>query len=159
MIAHDIYAETNPAWVGYVLVAFLRGFVEAEPAGAELPLAYLGLPICLSGDLATTFEGSNKKTGLREWLERSPQIQLDLADRLNGSMSLVTEAVRLACFTKTVRLESGRLLLGDVTLKADLAKGLSLDLSGPVRRADRFGFWLGGSGSTKTAFDLLGLSL
>jgi hypothetical protein len=58
-----------------------------------------------------------------------------------------------------VRLESGRLLLGDVTLKADLAKGLSLDLSGPVRRADRFGFWLGGSGSTKTAFDILGLSL
>jgi hypothetical protein len=92
MIAHDIYAETNPAWVGYVLVAFLRGFVEAEPAGAELPLAYLGLPICLSGDLATTFEGSNKKTGLREWLERSPQIQLDL-----GQTQWVNESGHRSC--------------------------------------------------------------
>lgn len=159
MIAHDLYAETNPAWVGYVLAAFLRGFVEADSAGAELPMAYLGVPICLSGDLAATFDGSNKKTGLREWLERSPQLQLELADRLNGSMGLVTNAVRLACFSRIVRLEDGRLLPGSATLKADLAKGLSLELSGPVKRADRLGFWLGACGSTKTAFDILGLSL
>ncbi|KAK0340489.1 hypothetical protein LTR94_030299, partial [Friedmanniomyces endolithicus] len=30
MIAHDIYAETNPAWVGYVLVAFLRGEMKFD---------------------------------------------------------------------------------------------------------------------------------
>ncbi|WP_454758825.1 three component ABC system middle component [Caulobacter segnis] len=159
MIAHDVYAETNPAWLSYVLVGFLRGFVEADPAGPELPLAYVCLPLCLSGDLASTFDGSNKKTGLREWIERSPQIQLELSDRLNGSMEMVTGAVRLACFSKTVRLEQGRLLPGPVALKADLAKGLSLELSGPVKRADRLGFWVAASGSTKTAFDILGLSL
>lgn len=159
MIAHDVYAETNPAWVSYVLVGFLRGFVEVDPVGAELPLAYVGLPICLSGDLASTFDGSNKKTGLREWVERSPQIQLELSNRVNGSMGLVTGAVQLSCFSKTVRFEQGRLLPGSVALKADLAKGLSPELSGPVKRADRLGFWFGASGSTKTAFDILGLSL
>lgn len=160
MIAHDVYAETNPAWVTYVLTSFLRGFMEAEPEGADLPVAYLGLPICLSGDLASTFEHTNKKTGLREWIERSPQIQLELADRLNASLVIVTEAVRLSCFTSAVTLDKhGRLLPGTLRLKKDLAKGLSLDLSGPVKRADRLGHWFGAAGSTKTAFDILGLSL
>lgn len=160
MIAHDVYAETNPAWGTYVLISFLRGFVEAEPEGADLPMAYLGLPICLSGDLASTFERTNKKTGLREWVERSPQVQLELAERLNASLAIVTEAVRLGCFTKAVILDKhARLLPGALHLKNDLAKGLSLDLSGPVKRADRLGYWFGTAGSLKTAFDILGLSL
>lgn len=160
MIAHDLYAETNPGWVTYVLTSFLRGFVEAKPGGADLPVAYLGVPICLSGDLASTFERTNKKTGLREWVERSPQIQIDLADRLNASLAIVTDAVRLGCFTKAVILDKhSRLKPGALHLKDNLAKGLSLDLSGPVKRADRLGYWLGTAGSTKTAFDILGLSL
>jgi hypothetical protein len=160
MIAHDVYAETNPAWITYVLTSFLRGFAEAEPQGADLPIAYLGLPICLSGDLASTFERSNKKTGLREWVERSPQIQLELADRLNESLAIVTGGVRLGCFTRAVILdENGRLLPGTLQLKDNLAKGLSIDLSGPVKRADRLGYWIGTAGSTKAAFDILGLSL
>lgn len=160
MIAHDVYAETNPAWITYVLTSFLRGFGEAKPEGTDLPIAYVGLPLCLSGDLASTFERTNKRTGLREWVERSPQIQLELADRLNASLVIVTAAVRLGCFTNTVTLDHrGRLLLGGLKLKPDLAKGLSLDLSEPVKRAGRLGYWFGTAGSTKTAFDILGLSL
>lgn len=160
MIAHDLYAETNPAWGAYVLSSFLRGFEEVESGGADMPLAYLGLPICLSGDLASTFEGANKRTGLREWVERSPQIQLELGERLNASMPMVTDSIRLACFTGAVVLDrAGRLKTGSLRLKDDLSKGLSVDLSGPVKRADRLGFWVAASGSTKTAFDILGMSL
>ncbi|MBN9464061.1 hypothetical protein ABIB58_000561 [Brevundimonas sp. UYEF29] len=160
MIAHDIYAETNPAWGAWVLSSFIRGFSEAGAQGVDLPIAYLALPICLSGDLLSTFDGTNKKTGLREWVERSPQIQLELGDRLNGSLRIVSEAVRLGCFTNAVRLDTeGRLLVGSLPLKTDLAKGLSPALAGPVKRADRLGYWMGMAGSTKTIFDIVGISL
>lgn len=160
MTAHDVFAETNPAWVTHVLSSFLRGFAEAQTGGTDLPIVYLGVPICLSGDLAPTFEHTNKKTGLREWLERSPQIQLELAERLNASLQIVTEAVRLSCFTGVVTLDGhGRLQTGSPFLKGHQAKGLSDDLLGPLKRADRLGFWFGTAGSTKTAFDIVGLSL
>lgn len=160
MIAHDIYAETNPAWVAYVLVSFLRGFAEMQPEGVELPVVYLGLPICLSGDLALTFMKTNKRTGLREWLERSPQVQLDLAERLNDSLGIVTSAVKFGCFAGTLTLDRhARLLPGTLHVKGELGKGLSSDLSAPVKHADRLGYWFGMAGSTKTAFDILGLSL
>ncbi|MDQ1193803.1 hypothetical protein QE419_002569 [Brevundimonas vesicularis] len=160
MIAHDVYAETNPAWITWVLSSFARGFGEAGTQGVDLPLAYLALPICLSGDLLCTFDGTNKKTGLREWIERNPQIQLELGERLNGSLGLVSEAVRFGCFTKAVKLDTeGRLLPGSLPLKTDLAKGLSPELAGPVKRADRLGYWMGMAGSTKTVFDIVGISL
>lgn len=160
MIAHDIYAETNPAWVAWVLCSFIRGFSQVDPHGVDVPVAYLAVPICLSGDLLGTFDGTNKKTGLREWIERSPQIQIELGDRVNGSMDLVSDAVRLGCFSKAVQMSAeGRLLAGPLPLKTDLAQGLSPDLAGPVKRADRLGYWMAGAGSTKTIFDILGLSL
>jgi hypothetical protein len=160
VIAHDVYAESNPAFGAYVLVAFARAFVEANPEGAELPVAYLALPLALSGDLAASFEKTNRKTGLGEWLERSPQVQVGLAERVNTSLDLVTGAVRLGCFSHTLALHGGaRLSAGSRGLKKDLASGLSAELARTVRHADRLGFWFATAGSTKTVYDMMGLTL
>lgn len=74
IVAHDIYSETNPAYGTYALTMFVRGFIAANGAGPELPAAYLALPVAMSGDLAPSFHGTNRNTGLLEWLDRSPQI-------------------------------------------------------------------------------------
>jgi len=55
--------------------------------------------VALSGDLADAFGGTNRNTGLLEWLERSPQVQVGLADRVNASMGIVTEAGAGDCRT------------------------------------------------------------
>lgn len=57
-LAHDLYAETNPAFCTYALAEFLKAFVEIDENGPELPLAYLALPLALSEDLAGSFEGT-----------------------------------------------------------------------------------------------------
>ncbi|RFP06416.1 hypothetical protein BGC31_14325 [Komagataeibacter xylinus] len=159
MIAYDLYAETNPAFGAYLLVSFVRGFARANAKGPELPVAYLALPLAISGDLGATFDRTNRKTGLQEWLERSPQIQVNLAERLNNSMDFVSGAVRLGCFSHTVRLtEEARLTVGTRGLKKDLTFGLSSELSQAVRYADRLGYWCATAGSTKTIYDMLGLT-
>ena len=115
--AHDLYAETNPAFCTYALAEFLKAFVEVDETGAELPLAFIALPIALSGDLAGSFEGTNKRTGLLEWLERTPQMSVALGERLNASLEIVTMAVRYGCFTDVFVLgRDGRRWLGTKTV-------------------------------------------
>ena len=69
-VAHDMYGETNPAFRS-----------TRSPTSRTLTCQ---LPVALSGDLAAAFGGTNKNTGLLEWLERSPQVQVGLANRLNS---------------------------------------------------------------------------
>ncbi|WP_246206968.1 three component ABC system middle component [Methylocystis heyeri] len=59
MIAHDIFAETNPAFCAHVLVAFTSAFQETRPSGPEATLAYLALPLAISNELAQTYDGTN----------------------------------------------------------------------------------------------------
>jgi len=64
--AHDVFAETNPAFCAFALTEFVRAYVSVNPAGPEMPTIYLSLPVALSGDLAAAFGGTNKNTGLLE---------------------------------------------------------------------------------------------
>jgi hypothetical protein len=154
IVAHDIYSETNPAYGTYALTVFVQGFIAANGAGPELPAAYLALPVAISGD------GTNRNTGLLGWLDRSPQIQLGLADRVNRSMEIVTAAVRLACFTQTLALVDGaRLQAGTQKLKKSAIATLSDDTANGIKRAERLGYWFATAGSTRSVFDAMGLTL
>lgn len=159
IVAHDIYSETNPAYGTYALSMFVQGFIAVNAAGPELPAAYLALPVAISGDLAASFDGTNRNTGLLEWLDRSPQIQLGLADRVNRSMEIVTAAVRLACFTQTLKLVDARLQAGAQKLKKSPIAALSNDTANGIKRAERLGYWFATAGSTRSVFDAMGLTL
>ena len=100
-VAHDIYSETNPAFCAHALVAFTTAFLSLNDNGPEIP-AYIALPVALAGDLRRTFDGTNKNTGLLEWLERHPQVQIGLANLLNTSMGMVTETIRFGCFSRVL---------------------------------------------------------
>ncbi len=79
-LAHDIYSETNPAFCAHALVAFTTAFLSVNDKGPEIPAVYLALPVAMAGDLSRTFYGTNKNTGLLEWLERHPQVQIGIAN-------------------------------------------------------------------------------
>jgi Family of unknown function (DUF6521) len=159
-VAHDIYAETNPAFGAYALVAFTRAFSSINNEGPEVPTAYLSLPVALSADLGQAFKGTNKNTGLFEWLERSPEVQVKLAERIDGTMGIVTEAIRFGCFTRVLRLkEDARLALGDRKLKTSSVTRLSHEPSEVIKRAERLGYWFATTGSTRAVFDMMGLTV
>lgn len=159
-VAHDIFSETNPAFCACVLVYFTAAFVTVNKCGPELPVAYLSLPIALSGDLGVSFERTNRNTGLLEWLERNPNIQIELAERLNWSMDIVTDAIRFGCFSKVLAVtQGGRLSLGNRKIKKNAVKMLSEGPAQSFKHAERLGYWFAAAGSTKTVFDMMGLTV
>jgi hypothetical protein len=159
-LAHDLYAERNPAFCAYALAAFVKSFAEVEPAGTELPVVYVALPIALSGDLAATFGGTNKKTGLLEWLERTPQMSVGLAERVNAALDTVGEGIRFGCFTEVLRLSvEGRLGPGAKKPKQSPLPDINAGVLGTIRRADRLGTWFATAGSTRNIFGILGLTV
>lgn len=160
MIAHDVYSEVNPAFCTCALAAFTSAYITLNKNGPELPLFYIALPLALSGDLSASFKGTNKNTGLREWLERSPGTQIALADRLNSTMDIVSDAIRFACFTKVLALnEDARLQMGSQKLKKTSIKVLSEESSQAIKHAERLGYWLAMAGSTRAVFDIMGLEV
>ncbi len=159
-VAHDIYAETNPAFGAAALVAFTKAYLATRLEGPETPVAYLALPVALSGDLADAFDGTNKNTGLLEWLERSPQAQIGFAARVNASLDIVTDAIRFGCFTRVLAMsEQARLRLGDKELKPGAINALGDEAGRAIKRAARLGHWFATAGSTKSVFDMMGLTV
>lgn len=156
--AHDIFAETNPAFCTLALAEFVKAYMSVNPAGPELLTIYLALPIALSGDLENAFDRTNKNTGLLEWLERQPQVRVALADRCNASLDVVTEAVRFSCFTGVLMLTAdARLQIGSIKLKQRSMTMLDDAATRAVKRGRRLGYWCAMAGSTRNVFDVVGL--
>ena len=55
-VAHDVYAETNPAFCAAALIEFTKAYLSAKREGPEVPLAYLALPKEISVELSVDFE-------------------------------------------------------------------------------------------------------
>ncbi|MEB5967363.1 three component ABC system middle component [Comamonas testosteroni] len=159
-IAHDIFAETNPAYCASLLATFVKAYRVRNESEPEITLCYAALPLALSGDLATTFNGTNRKTGLLEWLRRSPSIQVRLAARVNGSLDIVTEAIRFGCFSNLLAINTdGKITSGMSPVPTQLKAELTQETQKNFDNIDRLGHWFASAGSTRTVFNLMGLEL
>lgn len=158
--AHDVYAETNPAFCVAALVEFAKAYTSERPEGPETPVAYIALPVALSGELASAFDKTNRKTGLLEWLERSPQVQVGLVERVNASLDIVSDAIRFGCFTRLIVIgEGARLRLGNQKLKPIATNALGEEPAQVLKRAARLGHWFAAAGSTRSVFGIMGLTV
>lgn len=159
-ISHDIYAEMNPAFCALLLETFVDAYIRTVNRSPDLPLVYVALPLLLSDDCILLFEGTNKTTGLREWLKRSPNYDLDIHIRLNGSLNIVTEALQFGCFSGYLELtEKAQLSLGFNSFKKSKIRKIDSDLLRVVKCAERLGCWFAEAGSTKAVFDIMGLTV
>lgn len=159
MIAHDIFAETNPAFCAHVLVAFTTAFQETWPSGPEAPLAYVALPLVISNELAQTFDGTNRNTGLAVWFDRNPGILIDLAIRVDASLGIVTEGLRFGCFSQVLRWQGAHILRGPASMKKVTSARSGEAVAGAVKRAERMGYWLAAVGSQRAVFSMMGLTV
>lgn len=160
IVTHDVYSEINPAFCAYVIAAFVEAFSSVNAQGPEMVATYASIPIALSGELESSFEGTNKKTGLLEWLQRSPSVQIGLTSRINETMNVVTEGLRFACFSGVISLdETARLHIGGQKLKRAPQQSLSAQSKNAIKRAARLGQWFAAEGSSRSIFESLGLTV
>lgn len=157
MVAHDIYAETNPAFCAAVLADFCEAHHKLGEQTPALVVVYAVLPIALSEDLAATFDETNKSTGLLVWLHRSPSVLTGLAKRVNATLPVTTDAIQFGCMAQLLRLNpDGSLSSMNKKLPKTSADGV-LDLA--FKRARLLGSWFAGTGSARAVMEALGVSV
>ncbi|MNZ65620.1 hypothetical protein D3C78_838170 [compost metagenome] len=123
-------------------------------------LCYTALPLALSGDLEHTFNSTNKATGLLEWLQRHPEIQIELSTRINTSMEIVTEAIQYGCFAQLLTLsKQGQLQSGTRTTNKAAINRLSMENQAVFKQARLLGAWLASAGTARTTLNMMGLTV
>jgi Family of unknown function (DUF6521) len=157
-VAHDLFAETNPAFGVFTIVGFCRSFWKVSERAPTVGLLYLAVPIAMSSDTQTTFSDTNSKTGLLTWLNRHPEIRLDLVERLNASLHIVSASIKLGLASRALELgKEGMIGLGsNVPAKAH-ADQLPPEPRQVIRRAERLGTWMAGAGTTGSIFSAFGV--
>lgn len=159
-ISHDVFAETNPAYCLYIINDFIRSYHSIKDDWPDIALIYIAIPLALSGDLSSTFNGTNRNTGFLEWLGRNPKINVGLADRINNCMSISSEAIRFGFFSESLSLsEEGYLIPGNKRLKKSILKGIDINAYQPIKIAERLGYWFAMSGSTRNIINHMGLTV
>jgi len=157
-VAHDVFAETNPAYCAHVIASFVRAYQSISEQGADLVLCYLSLPISLSGELTSTFEQTNRNTGLLEWIRRNPAIQIGLAERVDDTLNVVTEAIQFGCFSQILTMDgAGRVSPG--TKRFRRPPHHSEEISSVLKHSERLGYWMAMAGSTRTTLDMMGITV
>lgn len=158
-IAYDLFAETNPAFGTFGLVGFCQKYEAASRKSPELALAYLALPLALSDDLETSFKETATTTGLLSWLNRYPDVRLDLGARLDASKDIVSAAVRFGLSARVLSLGvDGTIGLGAQRPSAATIANLPDNPKRAVKRAERLGTWMGKAGSAGTIFSAFGVT-
>jgi hypothetical protein len=158
IVAHDLFAETNPAFGVFTIVGFCRTFWDASETAPAVALVYLAMPIAMSGDTQASFLDTNSRTGLLAWLNRYPEIRLDLGARLDASLPIVSAAVKLGLTSRALELGKGGVIgLGNNVPAKAHAERLPYESKQVIRRAERLGIWMARAGTTGSIFSAFGV--
>lgn len=162
MISGDTYSTTNPALCSLILWSFLSGFEQVKKDGCELPILFLPLPLILSKTIRNNFEGSNTATGLLTWIARNPSILINIAQRVEATQNITRDAILFGTTNNVLAFNDEGLVFSNnkgikvskVFLEDHFKEGKEMLLT-----TRRFGNWCGQLESTKTIFNVLGVSL
>lgn len=162
MISADTYTSTNPALCSLVLWSFLNGFEQMKKDGCELPILFLPVPLILSKTIRNKFEGSNTTTGLLTWVARNPSVLINVAQRVEVTQDITKEAILFGATNEVFTFNDEGLIFSN-------KKGIKVSkvYSGNYFEKEKemlltarsLGGWCGQLESTKTIFNVLGVSL
>jgi hypothetical protein len=156
--AHDVFAETNPAFCGAVLAQFCSAYQATPPGLAPTAaLVYLVVPLAISEDLAPSFDGCKRETGFTLWMSRNPKISVDLAKKVNATLEITTAALRFGCIAGIFKLTpEGGVESAKKALPAAVTNGVA---GAALKRARLMGIWMAGMGSPRAVLETLGVSV
>ena len=162
MISADTYTTTNPPLCSLILWSFLNGFEHLKKDGCELPILFLPLPLILSKAIRNNFEGSNTATGLLTWIARNPSILINLAQRIEVTQDITREAILFGASNDVFTFNDDGLIFSNKN-GIKVSKVFSEDhFEGGkemLLTTKKLGTWCGPLESTKTIFNVLGVSL
>jgi len=156
-ISYDLYAETNPAFVSFLLYRFVKSFSDDTSVTPHISLAYLTVPLAMSERLETSFASTNVTTGFLAWLNRFPESRVGLQRDVAHSKHVTAEGLRAALHSQLLKIKpDGTLEIGVAKRPPENAKSkLSSGPKSAVSRAERLGVWMSKVGGPALIFSAL----
>ncbi|WP_390915182.1 three component ABC system middle component [Pseudosulfitobacter sp. SM2401] len=168
-MSYDLYAETNPAFVSFLLYRFVKsysastghdGFERLSDGHDRYPhfsLSYLAIPIAMSGRLEASFSSTRTTTGFLAWLNRFPEIRVGLQRDVGQSKDVTATGLRAALHSQVLNINSdGTLSIGIAPKPPENTKSkLPNDPQKAVARAERLGGWMSKVGGPALIFSAL----
>lgn len=156
-ISYDLYAETNPAFVSFLLYRFVKTYTDGTEQTPHISLAYLVVPMALSEKLEPSFASTNSTTGLLAWVNRFPESRIGLQQDVTLSKDVTAEGLRAALHSRLLSISvNGSLSVGVAKKPPETAK--SKLPGGPKRavaRAERLAKWMAAVGGPALIFSAL----
>jgi len=156
----DIIATTNPAYCSLVLKSFVNAYILAAKTEPDFPLAYFAIPTVLSATVSQTFKGTNARTGLLNWINKSPEVRLELPSVLKRAVPIVRATIIFGLQNDVFSLTTD----GRIHPQANRFDRNSKDPRNvaATRRhhslAKSLGTWCGGVRSSSTVFMSIGIA-
>jgi len=157
ILSYDLYAETNPAFVSFLLYRFVKNYSGNTPHAPHVSLAYLAVPMAMSERLEASFSSTNSATGFLAWLNRFPESRVGLQRDVVQSKNVTAGGLRASVHSQLLRLNpDGTLGIGIAKKPPENTKGkLSSGPKKAVTRAERLGGWMSKVGGPALIFSAL----
>ncbi len=153
----DLFAATNPALCSVILWYFARGYRSRDSEGVPLSAILLPLPIVLSQDLASSFKGTSSTTGLLGWINKTPEVTVGLADRVERTAGYARAGLIFGVRQRVFEITSdGRVLESKRGFLKQPNTRDSGELGRRMKLAECLGKWVAEVGSIGTTFACLG---
>lgn len=159
-MSYDLYAETNPAFVSFLLYRFVKSFSGGTSDTPHIGLAYLAVPLAMSERLETSFASTNVSTGFLAWLNRFPESRVGLQRDVAHSKHVTAAGLRAALHSQLLNIKPDATLeIGVARRPPENAKGkLPSGPKNAVSRAERLGVWMSKVGGPALIFSALELT-
>ncbi len=156
-MSYDLHAETNPAFVSFLLYRFVKTFSAGTANTPHISLAYLAVPMAMSERLELSFASTNATTGFLAWLNRFPESRVGLQRDVTHSKDMTVAGLRAALHSQLLNINpDGTLGIGVAKKPPENAKGkLSSGPKNAVSRAERLGGWMSKAGGPALIFSAL----
>ncbi|MCI5130113.1 MAG: hypothetical protein D3904_01020 [Candidatus Electrothrix sp. EH2] len=156
----DFFADTNPAYCSVVLFQFCQGYKQEAKESIDFPLLLLPIPLVLSAELEKTFNHTKINTGFFAWVDRNPELIINLSSRVEGTLELTQKAMEYGVTYCILDITSdGKISPVENGLKKKVAFPAKSKVGLVCRNALRLGQWFGQVRSTATIYNHLGLAI
>jgi hypothetical protein len=154
----ELAALFNPAFCSLLVYTGVAHYQKQDKSGMPLPLAFLLLPVVLSSNLRETLP-STARTPFQLWLDREPQVKIQLAKRATNLAPITREALLFLVQRKRLALSGDRLLKVKVIKGVTTLHSYAPELPPLVESVRILGNMFGKTNDAETVFASLGLSL
>ena len=160
-ITYDLYAETNPAFISFLIYRFVKAYSDKANYGPHISLVYLAIPIAVSEKLEPSFANTSSSTGFLAWLNRFPEIRMGLQEDITLSKNITEQGLHAALHSKLLRINSsGTISMGTATKPPENTKSKLADVpKRAVVRSETLGKWMSGAGRPSSIFSALEINL